>query len=274
VYPDQGWIDALGELREREEPCVLVVVTGVKGSAPREPGARILVARGDLVHGTIGGGKLERLALERATALLADPAAASGSVDFPLAEATGQCCGGSVTLFFEPYRWRRPTLAVFGAGHVGQMLAGLAPWLKARVLLVDSRDEAEIRPRLPRERPYEVRSTGAPEAELDELPADACVAIMTHDHALDLELVASALRRGTFPYLGLIGSERKWQRFRARLAQRGFGASDLARVRCPIGVTRDSKDPAAIALSTATELVPFLALARAAGQPRGDSGTA
>jgi xanthine dehydrogenase accessory factor len=263
VEPDQGWIDALGELREREEPCVLVVVTGVKGSAPREPGARMLVAGGDLVHGTIGGGNLERLALERAAALLADPAAGSGSAEFQLGEVAGQCCGGSVTLFFEPYRWRRPTLAIFGAGHVGQRLAGLAPWLKAHVVLVDGREEAEIRPRLPRERAYELRCTDAPEAELDELPAESCVVVMTHSHALDLELVARALRRGTFPYLGLIGSERKWQRFRARLAQRGFSAADLARVRCPIGVTRDSKDPAAIALSTATELVPFLARSRA-----------
>jgi xanthine dehydrogenase accessory factor len=53
-----------------------------------------------------------------------------------------------------------------------------------------------------------------------------------------------------------------WQRFRKRLAQRGFTSEELARVRCPIGVTRTSKDPAAIALSTATELVAHLALPR------------
>jgi xanthine dehydrogenase accessory factor len=262
VEPDQGWIDALGELRERGEPCVLVVVTRVKGSAPREPGARMLVARGDLVHGTIGGGNLERLALERASALLADPAAGSASAEFPLAEEAGQCCGGSVTLFFEPYRWRRSTIAVFGAGHVGQALAGLAPWLKARVLLIDGRGEEELRPRLPRERPYDLVCVDAPEAELDALPPDALVVVMTHSHALDLELVARALARGTFPYLGLIGSERKWLRFQARLKQRGFTPEQLARVRCPLGVTQDSKDPAAIALSAATELVAHLALPR------------
>ena len=73
---------------------MLVVVTSVKGSVPREPGARMIVAAGDLVHGTIGGGNLEHLALERATALLADERAGSTSLDFPLAEAAGQCCGG------------------------------------------------------------------------------------------------------------------------------------------------------------------------------------
>jgi xanthine dehydrogenase accessory factor len=255
MEPDQGWIDQLGELRARAEPCVLVVVTHVKGSAPREPGARMLVAAGDLVWGTVGGGNLEHLAIERARALLADPGARSTSADFPLAQAAGQCCGGSVTLFFEPYRWRRKTIAIFGAGHVGQALAGLAPWLEARVLLIDGRAEGEIRPRLPRERPYELLCVDAPEAELDELPSDALVVILTHDHALDLELVARALKRPAFAYLGLIGSERKWERFKKRLAQRGYTPEELARVRCPIGVVRTSKTPAAIALSTATELV-------------------
>jgi xanthine dehydrogenase accessory factor len=269
-WPEEGWIDALGELREREEACVLVVVTGVKGSAPREAGARMIVAGGELVHGTIGGGNLERLAIERASALLGDPGAGPSSADFPLAEQAGQCCGGSVTLFFEPYRWKRRTVAIFGAGHVGQALAGLAPWLKARVLLVDGREEDEIRPRLARQRPYELVCTDAPEAELDELPSDALVVILTHSHALDLELVARALGRcreprGGFPYLGLIGSERKWQRFQKRLAQRGFTPEQLAAVRCPIGVTRVSKDPAAIALSTATELTAHLALPRPTG---------
>ena len=265
---DAAWIDALGELRDAERACVMVVVTTVKGSAPREAGARMLVAapagsRGpgpaDLVWGTIGGGNLEKLALEHAGALLANPEAGSESVDFPLAEKTGQCCGGRVTLFFEPFRWKSRTIAIFGAGHVGQALAGLAPWLKAKVLVVDGRDEAEIRPELPRERPFELVCVDAPEAEIDELPADALVVVMTHSHALDLEIVARALERGTFPYLGLIGSERKWQRFKKRLAQRGFDEARLATVRCPIGVNQGSKDPAAIALSTATELADVLA---------------
>ena len=88
---------------------------------------------------------------------------------------------------------------------------------------------------------------------------DALVVILTHSHALDLELVARALSRArAFPYLGLIGSERKWLRFQKRLAQRGFSPAALARVRCPIGITRTSKEPAAIALATAAEVAALL----------------
>jgi xanthine dehydrogenase accessory factor len=164
-----------------------------------------------------------------------------------------------VTLFFEPYRWRRRRVAIFGAGHVGQALAGLTPWLQADVRVFDTREEREIRPQLAGERPFGLVTVDSPEAELDSLAPDTAVVILTHSHALDLELVARALaRKGAFPYLGLIGSERKWARFRRRLEQRGFSPADLARVRCPIGAVRTSKDPSAIALSIAAELAAHL----------------
>jgi len=245
----------------------MVVVTEVAGSAPREAGARMLVADGRLAWGTIGGGNLEKLALEHALALLAQGERGSETVAYPLAEKAGQCCGGRVTLFFEPFRWARRTIAVFGAGHVGQALASLAPWLEADVLLIDGREEEELQPPVPVERPYELRCVDAPEEEIDALPADALVVVMTHSHALDQELVERALRRGTFPYLGLIGSERKWARFRKRLAQRGFSDAQIATVTCPIGVSRASKEPAAIALSTATELTEVMARLATSPEP-------
>ena len=262
---DPTWIEKLGELRDAGRPCVVVVVTEVKGSAPREVGARMIVTGGALAWGTIGGGNLERLAIERATELLARPGAPSESLDVPLAEKTGQCCGGRVVLFLEVFRWTRRTVAIFGAGHVGQALAALAPWIKADVKLIDGRAEEELQPPVSAERPYELLCVDAPEGEIDALPAGALVLVMTHSHALDLELVLRALRRGTFPFVGLIGSERKWARFRQRLAQRGLDAEAIDAVHCPIGVPQTAKDPAAIALSTATQLVEVLASLDVAG---------
>lgn len=259
----QDWIEALGALRAQGRHCALVVVTATKGSAPRESGARMLVEEGRLAWGTIGGGNLEKLAIEHASALLARGGTISESVEFPLAEATGQCCGGAVTLFFETFTWQRRTIAIFGAGHVGQALGALAPWLKARVLVIDGREEAAIQPRLPRERAFELLCVDAPEAELDTLPADALVLVMTHSHALDLEIIDRALAKRDFPYLGLIGSQRKWSRFQKRLVQRGHSSERLTRVKCPIGVSKTSKDPAAIALSAAAELVEVMERSRA-----------
>jgi xanthine dehydrogenase accessory factor len=258
----QQWIEELARLRDAGTPCALVTVTNVRGSAPREPGARLIVAEGKLAWGTIGGGNLEHLAIEHALELLADPEPTSESVVYPLSEKAGQCCGGEVTLFYEAWPWRRRHVVVFGAGHVGQALGALAPWLRADVRLIDPRSEDELQPPVPADAPYDVLFVDAPEAEIDELPADACVLVMTHSHALDLEVLVRAIPR-RFPYLGLIGSERKWARFRARLAQRGFTDEDLATVRCPIGLARTSKEPRAIAVSTAAELLEVLEAADA-----------
>lgn len=255
----QTWIEKLSELRAAGRACALVVVTDVAGSVPRETGARMIVADGELAWGTIGGGNLERQALAHAALLLAEGGPRSESVVYPLSETVGQCCGGRVTLFYECFPWTRRRVVVFGAGHVAQALGGLAPWLQADVTLIDGREEAEIRPALPPVRPYELLCIDAPEGEVAGLPADALVLVMTHSHALDLAVVEAALRRSEpFPYLGLIGSERKWERFRKRLAAKGFAPEAIARVTCPIGAARTSKDPRAIAVSAAAELLAVL----------------
>ncbi len=84
-------------------PCVLVTVAHSAGSAPREPGARMLVTATQ-VTGTIGGGNLEFAALRIARARL-DDAAAAGAPRFlelfPLGPMLQQCCGGAVFLHFE-----------------------------------------------------------------------------------------------------------------------------------------------------------------------------
>lgn len=248
------WLEMLGALRAEQTPCVVVVVADVKGSAPREVGARMVVAKDRPPSGTIGGGRLEQLAIERANELLDDPHGQSESMDVTLSEQAGQCCGGAVKLFLDPYRWSERRVVIFGAGHVGQAIGGLAPYLNAKVRLVDGRHREELHPH-PVENPdYELDLVDAPEGVVDELTSDDAVLILTHDHALDLLILERALRRGPFRYLGMIGSDRKWSRFQKRLLSKGFTTEDIATVRCPIGVTRTSKDPAAIALSVAAEL--------------------
>lgn len=258
----QAWIEKLSELRAQRQPCALVVVTQVKGSGPREAGARMIVTRGadgrtDLAFGTIGGGNLELQAIEKCGELLERGRAVSESVAFPLSEKVGQCCGGEVTLFFETFPWTRRRIAIFGAGHVAQAIAGLSAYLSADLILIDGREEEEIRPPLPTSRSWKLLCVDHPEAEIDSLSDDALVLVMTHSHALDLEVVARAIRRD-FAYLGLIGSDRKWERFQKRLVQRGFSPPEIAKVRCPIGVSKHSKEPAAIAISVAAELLEVL----------------
>ena len=87
-------------LNAREgEAAMLVTVAAVKGSVPREPGAKMLVRARDFA-GTIGGGHLEHRALDIARAML-QLGEARRFERFPLGPSLGQCCGGVAWLAFE-----------------------------------------------------------------------------------------------------------------------------------------------------------------------------
>jgi xanthine dehydrogenase accessory factor len=81
------------------------------------------------------------------------------------------------------------------------------------------------------------------------------VLVLTHDHAEDFALCDAALRCAHLGPIGLIGSSAKWQRFRRGLLVEGHAETQVDRIRTPIGRPGGGKEPAAIALGVAAELV-------------------
>ena len=95
-----------------------------------------------------------------------------------------------------------------------------------------------------------------PAAELADAPDGALIVVMTHSHALDLDIVAAALRAERFGYVGLIGSMTKRARFLKRMREAGLTEAMLEKLVCPIGVAGVAgKAPAVIAASTAAQLL-------------------
>jgi xanthine dehydrogenase accessory factor len=94
------WIaEALAAVR-RGERLAMATVVGAQGSTPREIGARMLVWP-DRFTGTVGGGSLERQALDQARRLLTQTGRRHALQDYPLGPLLGQCCGGHVRLLVE-----------------------------------------------------------------------------------------------------------------------------------------------------------------------------
>ena len=250
------WVTALAERVAAGQPAVLVTVLRAEGSTPREAGAKMVVTA-DGLDGSVGGGRLEQLALAEARALLS--AAEAGGAPAPLVRevalgpALGQCCGGATTLLLEPVLPPRWQVAVFGAGHVGKALVRLLADLPCAVSWVDPRPEE-----LPAAPPPRVRPVvcDPPEDAVADLCAGADVVVMTHSHALDQQVVEAALRRPELGYVGLIGSLTKRARFLQRLSARGLPPEALARLTCPIGIEGiRGKLPAEIAIAVAAQLL-------------------
>ena len=97
------WLDKLSEVTGGGEDAVLVTVAHVRGSAPREAGAHMIVTPTRVLE-TIGGGNLEFKAIDKAREMLGTIGETICVKDYPLGPALGQCCGGVVTLTYEPVR--------------------------------------------------------------------------------------------------------------------------------------------------------------------------
>lgn len=126
------WIDELCDLSAADEPAVLVTVAGIKGSAPREVGAKMIVTPRETI-GTIGGGQLEYQCTRVAVGLLGDEQMLLRS--FPLGAAMGQCCGGVVEILFEP------------------LGTGMPAWLRDLRTLHGQREPAVVTTRISRTAP-------------------------------------------------------------------------------------------------------------------------
>jgi xanthine dehydrogenase accessory factor len=95
------WIEAACRHLASEPRLVRITVAALRGSAPREAGASMLVDA-ERTLGTIGGGHLEWRAVALARAALEDAAAPSVRwIDLVLGPELGQCCGGRVELLLE-----------------------------------------------------------------------------------------------------------------------------------------------------------------------------
>lgn len=271
------WISAVARLRADRRAAVLVTVAAVRGHAPRAAGAKMVVSA-DQLWGSIGGGNLEAVAVERARDMIMGRAIEPALFTTQLSDKTRvvhgvQCCGGEVTVLLDPLPVA-PAVAVFGVGHVGLELARILARHDLDLHLIDSRPEqladevlAPLADAVARIRTHHVPVL--PELVLAELPVGTHVLVMTHDHAEDAALIDAALRSDRPGSIGLIGSSAKWARFRKKLLADGHTPGDLERITTPIGLPElTGKDPATIAVGIAAALL--LAVERSKAAQRAD----
>lgn len=258
---------SLAAFLDRHPAVIRVALDRVRGSSPREAGAEMFVAAAGL-HGTIGGGRLEYMAVARAREML-EAGTLADRMDLPLGPEIGQCCGGRVEIALarlgrearrvaldraEAARAALPRVVILGAGHVGRALADLLQHMPVRALLVDQRSE-ELAPVTAQ---VETRLSAIPEFEVRAAPAGSAFVVATHDHGLDFLLADAALARGDAAYVGLIGSRTKRARFDAWVREHG-AADSTGRLVCPIGggISRD-KRPSVIAACVTAEVMAAL----------------
>lgn len=248
------WIEKAAELQAGGTPFVLATIVRVAGSTPRESGAKMIVLPDGSSFGTVGGGRLEQLALNDARACMA--AGEARLVRYPLVELEGHLCGGHAEVFFDVIG-DRPDLYLFGAGHVGQALSVTMAGTPFHIHLIDDREEWVLSDKVPKQvirhrcpwRDFVKRARWDREKTF--------VAIMTPSHRYDTAILKAVIKRPC-RYLGMIGSRRKWAQVQTSLRKAGIPKKAVSRVACPIGLPIGGKTPKEIAVSVAAQLIQTL----------------
>jgi len=159
------WIAELTDLAAGGKAAVLVTVAGIRGSSPREIGAKMIVTDHETI-GTIGGGQLEYQSTRIAASMLGTNLPALRS--FPLGPELGQCCGGVVEILFEP------------------VADGFPGWLRDLAALHGQREAAVIATRISRSAPRKfVVTAGDVYGEADPEPGMVAAARHVLDGAGD-----------------------------------------------------------------------------------------
>jgi xanthine dehydrogenase accessory factor len=245
--------EALLAAQTSGEAVALATVVSVKGSVPRHEGSKMLIRADGSSVGTIGGGRMEALVIEAGLATLAD-----GQTRMPsyalndLQAGDPGICGGTVQVFIEPIG-SAPLLLVIGGGHVGKALAELGKWTGYRIALSDDRPEYCSPEYVRGLDHYLVCKPSAVAAQIAITP-NTYIAAVTRGLPVDMELIPALLGTSA-PYIGLIGSRRRWAlTVKALREQKGLTDEALARVHAPIGLELNAETPKEIAISIMAEI--------------------
>lgn len=243
------------ELHESRTPIVVVTLTEIVGHAPQDVGARMIVGLDGPLFGTVGGGKVEKKCIDKGIELLTTEGSAPHQAAYwNLQRDVGMSCGGEVGVFFEVFRPERAwQIALFGAGHIVQVLAPLLLTMDCYLTVIDPRAEwlAKLADH-PRLKKIETQDMPSVIPTLDE---STFVGIITMGHPTDYPIVKRALETRNFPYLGVIGSKVKRIKINADLVENGMSVARTKEFFCPMGEDIGRNTPAEISISIIAQML-------------------
>jgi xanthine dehydrogenase accessory factor len=246
------FFERLTELIAAGTPVVSVTVVDTAGSVPTEKRSKMLVTAKGLDTGTVGGGKVEKRAIEEAQAMLAS-GETTRFFQWQLNRDIGMTCGGMVRMYLEAFNVAAWNIVVFGAGHVSNALVPILLGLDCRLTCIDPRGEWLERlpdsPRLQR-----IVSPDMP-SEVAGIPAGSFVVLITMGHSTDMPILLEILRTRELPFIGVIGSRAKAKQLRRDVEEAGLPEQAKERFHCPVGLTIGTNHPQEIAISIAAQLL-------------------
>ncbi|MEW5951504.1 MAG: XdhC/CoxI family protein [Elusimicrobiota bacterium] len=246
---EENIIKILSDAISERKNAAFITIISSGGSTPRDAGSKMIVYENGSIAGTIGGGKIEALAIK--TALDCLRKGEGGKFVFDLTpKGIGMACMGKVEIFIDIYK---TPLKVFicGGGHVAKQLAKVLDIAGFPYAVADDREEFANKNNFPGA--YEIINEFPDKAfKKAKIDSDTYVVIMTRGHMLDAECLIEAVKTKA-AYIGMIGSASKVRTVMSDLKKKGVKIDK--RVYSPIGLDLGGKTPGEIAVSVAAEIL-------------------
>ncbi len=244
----------VSQLREQGVPFSLATIVSVEGSTPRDAGSRMIIFGDATTEGTIGGGGIEKQVIEDGVRLLKENRSERITYDLGTGGegvALDMACGGRTEVLIEPFK---PSIKVFifGAGHIGKVLAKLCTMLGFPFWIIDNRAEYAAGEEFPTAREV---VCGDFKESFEKLPIDkrSYIIIVTYGHRFDAVCLEEAVKTEA-AYIGMIGSKTKVRGNFNELKEKGVDVSD-PRIFAPIGLKLGDNSPEEIGLSIIAEII-------------------
>ncbi len=253
---EQEIVQRLNEALNKGEPAVLCSLIFKEGSGPRVLGAKMLVMTDGKAIGTIGGGGMERLLIEKALEVmeLGKPRTYHFAMGIPAREGmipVNSKCGGEVKIFMDPIK-PDPRLIIMGSGWIAQAVARYATECSFEIIVVDDADSAKA----------DWFPEGAtiindkyPESldQVDIRQSDY-VAMLHGETGFEIAGLRHAVKAKP-AYIGLLGSGNKQKEHVKQLKSEGFDTEIVETIKGPIGYDISAETPEEIGISIVAELI-------------------
>ena len=252
LLPGLTGLNALLHARRQGSRAVLIIDI----EDPDDPAAAVVADDGGRTVASMRTTQEERHALER----MCDDSSTCGAIMLPDA-FDAAACGAAIACMeptFDGRRFMLPIAAegrvyIFGGGHVGAALVPVLAGLGFEVVVYDARPELAIASNYPAAE----RVVSAGYSHIDEqvqIASRDYVVVCTPAHSSDFEVVSKILPHHP-RFLGCLGSTKKTAFIKGKLAEEGFSADEIDRLRMPVGIPLGDETPAEIAISIAAQII-------------------
>ncbi|MCF7794138.1 MAG: XdhC/CoxI family protein [Candidatus Cloacimonetes bacterium] len=230
------------------------VVEGVE-KTPGRSGFKLLYYQDGSIDGTVGGGKLERLVLDKCSEIFQTPK--SALLEFALTETSegiGMACGGTAKVFLEYFPPTKKAY-IFGAGHLCRSVVPLLTSIGFYCVVIDNREDFANKERIPLAK--EVLAVDYLKFLEKFEPAETdAILIFTHGHIHDFDILDALCRNNVkAKYIGMIGSKTKVKQAIDKIEKSKYAGDLISKVFAPIGLNIGKTTTQEIAIAISAEIL-------------------